>query len=56
MPKGTKVISAETWGLSAWTKTAKISTELADGSAQRYFLKVRPSQIFYGALPVLISL
>ncbi|KAH8761023.1 Fructosamine kinase-domain-containing protein [Diaporthe sp. PMI_573] len=39
MPKGTKVISAETWGLSAWTKTAKISTELPDGKTQRYFLK-----------------
>lgn len=46
MPKGTKVVAAETWGLSAWTKTAKISTELADGSAQRYFLKVYQTQSF----------
>lgn len=42
MPKGTKVTCAESWGLSAWTKTAKITAELADGSAQRYFLKVHP--------------
>lgn len=40
MAKGTKVISAETWGLSAWTKTAKITTELPGGETQRYFLKV----------------
>lgn len=40
MPKGTEVISAETWGLSAWTRTAKISTILPGGNHQKYFLKV----------------
>lgn len=41
MPEGTTVISAEAWGLSAWTRTAKISTKLSGGKPQRYFLKVR---------------
>lgn len=40
MPKGTSVISAEEWNLSAWTRIAKINTVLADGSPKRYFLKV----------------
>jgi protein-ribulosamine 3-kinase len=40
MPEGTKVISAESWGLSAWSKTAKVTVILADGSRTRYFLKV----------------
>ena len=41
MPRGTKVISAESCGISAWTKTGKISVRLADGIVKRYFLKVR---------------
>ena len=41
MPQGTKVISAESWGISAWTKTAKIEVSLVDGTSKRYFLKVR---------------
>src|SRR6266550_2014702 len=40
MPKGTKAISAESCGISAWTKTAKVSVILPDGSPKRYFLKV----------------
>jgi hypothetical protein len=43
MPRGTKVISAESWGISAWTKTAKVSVILPDGSPKRYFLKVNLS-------------
>ncbi|KAI1272206.1 Fructosamine kinase-domain-containing protein [Xylaria sp. FL0933] len=39
LPAGTKVISAESWGLSAWTKTAKIDTTLQDGTSKRYFVK-----------------
>ncbi|KAK6842885.1 Altered inheritance of mitochondria protein 32 [Apiospora arundinis] len=39
LPTGTKVISAESWGLSAWTKTAKVTTKLPDGQERRYFLK-----------------
>lgn len=40
MPKGTRVVSAESCGISAWTKTAKISVILPDGRPKRYFVKV----------------
>ena len=40
MPQGTNIISAESCGVSAWTKTAKVTVELPDGSLKRYFLKV----------------
>ncbi|KAI4194512.1 MAG: hypothetical protein LQ348_002625 [Seirophora lacunosa] len=39
MPRGTKIVSAESCGISAWTKTAKISVILEDGTRKRYFLK-----------------
>ncbi|KAL9078766.1 MAG: hypothetical protein Q9157_002318 [Trypethelium eluteriae] len=39
MPSGTRVILAESCDVSAWTKTAKISVVLPDGSPKRYFLK-----------------
>ncbi|KAM0810217.1 putative protein-ribulosamine 3-kinase [Seiridium cardinale] len=39
MPKRTKVITAESWGLSAWTKTAKVSVLAPDGRPKKYFLK-----------------
>ena len=41
MPKGTKVISAEAYGYSAWTITGNIATSLPDGTTKRYFLKVK---------------
>lgn len=34
-------MSAESSGISAWTKTAKVSVILPDGSPKRYFLKVQ---------------
>ena len=40
MPKGTKVVSAEACGYSAWTITGRISAVLPDGTSKRYFLKV----------------
>jgi hypothetical protein len=40
MPGRTNVITAESCGISAWTKTAKVSVVLPDGSPKRYFLKV----------------
>jgi protein-ribulosamine 3-kinase len=40
MPRGTRVVSAESCGISAWTKIAKVSVILADGTPKRYFLKV----------------
>ncbi|KAJ5691112.1 Fructosamine kinase-domain-containing protein [Penicillium malachiteum] len=39
MPSGTRVISANPWGVSAWTKTAKVSVILSDGTPKKYFLK-----------------
>lgn len=40
MPNETKVISAESCGISAWTKTAKLTVILPDQTLKRYFLKV----------------
>ena len=48
MPSGTKIVSSEFSGVSAWTKTAKISAILADGSKKRYFLKVHFPLAFVG--------
>ncbi|KIW49824.1 hypothetical protein PV05_11470 [Exophiala xenobiotica] len=39
MPRGTRVVSAESCGVSVWTKTAKVSVILQGGSGKRYFLK-----------------
>ena len=39
LPEGTKVLSADRYGSSAWTVTARITTELADGTPKKYFLK-----------------
>ncbi|KAB5583537.1 hypothetical protein GE09DRAFT_1212121 [Coniochaeta sp. 2T2.1] len=39
MPKGTKITSASSHGTSSWTKTAKVSAILPDGSPKQYFLK-----------------
>lgn len=44
MPKGTKVIASESSGISAWTKTAKVSVILPGGTAARYFLKCATGQ------------
>lgn len=44
MPKGTKVIASESSGISAWTRTAKVSVILPDGTATRYFLKCATGQ------------
>ena len=35
-PPGTKVLSAEKYGSSAWTVTARVSVELSDGTPRRY--------------------
>ncbi len=42
LPAGTKVVSANSCGVSAWTKTAKVSVILPDGTPKNYFLKVIP--------------
>ena len=38
-PAGTKVLSANRFGTSAWTSTARIHVELQEGSQTRFFLK-----------------
>ena len=43
MPKGTKVLSAERSGTSAWTRTGKITVLTPRGKEKRYFIKVSPS-------------
>ncbi|CAN9145415.1 unnamed protein product [Alternaria alternata] len=49
MPVGTKVVSAEPCGVSAWTKTAKIAVILPNQSSKSYFLKCAAGQ---GAEPL----
>ncbi|KAH9893009.1 Fructosamine kinase-domain-containing protein [Xylariomycetidae sp. FL2044] len=39
LPEGTKVLAAVIWGASAWTKTAKVTTALADGTRKALFVK-----------------
>lgn len=39
MPKGTKIVSAESSGISAWTRTAKTSVILPDEGPANFFLK-----------------
>lgn len=50
MPDGTQIQSAESCGVSAWTKTAKVTVELPDGSSKRYFLKVGMPYVYVGRL------
>ncbi|KAL8801182.1 MAG: hypothetical protein Q9182_004630 [Xanthomendoza sp. 2 TL-2023] len=49
MPKGTQIVSAESHGISAWTKTARITAVLGDGTRKRFFLKCATGQ---GARPL----
>ncbi|TVY56689.1 Fructosamine-3-kinase [Lachnellula cervina] len=39
LPRGSKVLSANRSGTSAWTVTARLNVGLADGTKTRYFLK-----------------
>ena len=39
LPPNSKVVSANRYGTSAWTVTARLNVELANGSQTRYFLK-----------------
>ncbi|KAI4262524.1 MAG: hypothetical protein L6R42_002302 [Xanthoria sp. 1 TBL-2021] len=39
LPLGSRVLSASSFGSSAWTRTARIRVQLPDGSAKQYFLK-----------------
>ncbi|KAL9607736.1 MAG: hypothetical protein Q9167_007376 [Letrouitia subvulpina] len=44
MPKGTRVISSVSHGVSSWTKTAKVSAILPDGNPKVFFLKCATGQ------------
>jgi len=39
LPEGTKILSANRFGTSAWTITARLNVEMPDGSHEKYFLK-----------------
>ena len=42
LPEDTTIISADSFGSSAWTVTARVKTVSKDGAPKAYFLKVRP--------------
>lgn len=44
-PPGTKVISANRYGLSQWTVTARLNVRFPDGSSNRYFLKTAKGEV-----------
>ncbi|KAI0020286.1 Fructosamine kinase-domain-containing protein [Xylariomycetidae sp. FL0641] len=39
LPKGVRVHAANAWGTSSWSRTAKLTASLADGTPKAYFLK-----------------
>lgn len=44
-PEGTKILSANRFGTSAWTVTARLHVELPDGSQTRFFPEVRSRRL-----------
>ena len=40
LPQGAKVSAACSFGISAWTRTARLDVTLPDGTPKSYFLKV----------------
>jgi protein-ribulosamine 3-kinase len=46
LPGGVKVLSAESYGTSAWSLTGRINAVKPDGSSARYFIKVRSIGIY----------
>ena len=55
MPEGTTVVSAEAFGYSAWTITARVTAILSDGTPKKYFLKVPTLPLFFHFGPDLLS-
>ncbi|KAL2213701.1 hypothetical protein CC79DRAFT_1327598 [Sarocladium strictum] len=49
LPEGSRLVSAEKSGISAWTKTGKLTVVLQDGSKKRLFIKCITGQ---GARPL----
>lgn len=50
LPEGTQILSAERSGVSAWTKTAKLSVLTPDGDEKKYFLKVRNLCLYHRSI------
>lgn len=44
-PPGTQVISANRYGLSQWTITARLHVKFPDGQTNRYFLKTAKGEV-----------
>lgn len=44
-PSGTEVISANRYGLSQWTVTARLHVKFPDGESNRYFLKTAKGEV-----------
>lgn len=40
IPERTEIISAQSWGISSESKTARLSVKLRDGTPAKYFLKI----------------
>lgn len=40
MPKGTRIMSSDSFGASAWSTTARIDAETSEGVPIAFFLKV----------------
>lgn len=43
-PEGTTILSADSFGTSAWTVSARLHLKLPDGTEERYFLKSAPEK------------
>ena len=56
LPPGVKVLSADSFGSSAWSVTARIVAESVDGSSLRYFLKVRVILHYWGKTTIAATL
>ncbi|EAQ90393.1 hypothetical protein CHGG_02328 [Chaetomium globosum CBS 148.51] len=40
LPKESKILAVEQYGTSSWASTARVDTEAADGTKNKYFLKI----------------
>ena len=45
LPKGCRVLSTESHGVSFWAKTGRINVELANGTPQTYFIKILSKEV-----------
>ncbi|KAH9905312.1 Fructosamine/Ketosamine-3-kinase [Xylariomycetidae sp. FL2044] len=45
LPEGINVVKRVEWGLSGWTDTSRLTTELPDGTVKEYFLKTCSAEV-----------